>query len=278
MTDARQTNGDPEPGAESPYIGDRRGEPIGFADKVVSAGLWAAGGSWLVSVLGPMTLLQQVVHPRKLEPLSRLYCRGQIALAGARWHAVVHPEVRPDTCYLFVQNHTNELDHVAMYDSTPHFKQGLEQEGHFDIPVYGRFMKSRGTIPVPENRQRRMSAIREGVRRELEQGHSILAFPEGTRTLSGRVGPFRKGIFHVARDLGLPVVPVAVTGMYDVKRKGSWILCPGRTVTVYVEKPIPTAGLSDDEVAGVARQARDTIAARVDEYFRRTRNAKGPGS
>ena len=75
----------------------------------------------------------------------------------------------------------------------------------------------------------------------------MLAFPEGTRTLDGRVGPFRKGIFVAARDLGMKVVPTAVTGMYDVMRKGQ-PHHPARAyvVRVYCDAPVDFAGVSDD--------------------------------
>ena len=64
------------------------------------------------------------------------------------------------------------------------------------------------------------------------------------------------------------VVPVAVTGMYDVMRKGSYLLRPGYDVTVYVERPIPTAGLRDDEIPALAAEVQRVVAARVDDYWR----------
>ena len=72
----------------------------------------------------------------------------------------------------------------------------------------------------------------------------------------------------IARDLGIPIVPVAVTGMYDVMRKGSYLLRPGYDVTVYVERPIPTAGLRDDEIPALAAEVQRVVAARVDAYWR----------
>jgi 1-acyl-sn-glycerol-3-phosphate acyltransferase len=103
-------------------------------------------------------------------------------------------------------------------------------------------MRQRGTIPVRRGDRGQSTALRERVAAEVAQGHSILAFPEGTRTRTGRVGPFRRGMFFVARDLGLPVVPVAVVGASTLMRKGDWRLRPADLV-VHVMAPIPTAGL-----------------------------------
>lgn len=236
-------------------------------DAVISAALWVAGVAWLVPSLSALTLLQSVVHPKKVDRLSRVYTRGQILLTGSRWRAVVDPRVDPEKPYIFVQNHTNHLDHAVMYAATPHFKQGLELESHFDYPFYGWFMRKRGTIPVRPGSQGQSPEIMARMRAEVEAGHSIVAFPEGTRTRDGRVGPFRKGVFYIARDLGVPVVPVAVTGMYEVMRKGSWMIRPGHTVTVHVEAPIETAGLDDAGVAALTERAHGVIASKVDAHL-----------
>jgi 1-acyl-sn-glycerol-3-phosphate acyltransferase len=254
-----------EPTASVP--GDRRGEEVSWADRIVSAALWGVGGGWLAGVMGTLMAAQAVLPPERLEPLSRLYCRGQIALTGSRWRAVVHPDVDPEGVYMFAQNHTNHFDHVVLYPATPHFKQGLELETHFDYPVYGWFMRQRGTIPVPAQPGGRFEKVREGMRAEVARGHSLLVFPEGTRTLDGRVGPFKTGVFQAARDLAIPVVPVSVTGMYDVMRKGSPHIRPGHTITVHVHAPVSTEGLTDADLPAFADRVRSIVAAPVDAYF-----------
>lgn len=245
----------------------RAERPPGLVDHAVSAGLWTAGLAWMIPMMLGMMGLATIVHPKRYDRLSRLYCRGQVALTGSRWRAVVDPAVDPQQPYLFAQNHVNLLDHVTLYPATPHFKQGLELESHFRIPVYGWFMRSRGTIPVRPGKQGQSPEIMDRMRREVAAGHSILAFPEGTRTIDGRVGPFRRGVFYIARDLGIPVAPVAVTGMYDVLRKGSARMRPGQQVTVYVDAPIETAGLSDDDIPALAERVRATVARRVDAWL-----------
>ena len=151
-----------------------------------------------------------------------------------------------------------------MNTATPHFKQGIELETHFDYPFYGWFMKARGTIPVPKDRQGALEALLRGVREEVNAGHSILGFPEGHRTLTGHVGRFHDGLFHIAIELGVPVAPVAVTGLYEVLPKGSFIIRPGNEVIVYVEEPIPTEGLTKEDVPALRDRVRDIISARVE--------------
>jgi 1-acyl-sn-glycerol-3-phosphate acyltransferase len=245
---------------------DPRELPVTLGDRAVSIGLWTAGLGWLVPMMTGMFALSMVVPPRRTDWLNRVYCLGQMRAVGAQWRAVVDPAVDPSTPYLFAQNHVNLLDHVSLYPATPHFKQGLELESHFKIPVYGWFMKARGTIGVRSGRQGQTPEIMQNMRDEIAQGNSILAFPEGTRTLDGRVGAFRKGVFFIARDLGIPIVPVSVTGMYGVLRKGSALMRPGE-VTVYGDAPIETKGLTDDEIGTLAESVRRVMAARVDTWW-----------
>lgn len=240
--------------------------PVTLADRAVSVGLWTSGLGWLVPMMTSMFALSMVVPPKKTDWLNRVYCLGQMKAVGARWRPVVDPAVDPNTPYMFAQNHVNLLDHVSLYPATPHFKQGLELESHFKIPVYGWFMKARGTIGVRGGKEGQTPEIMANMRREIDQGNSILAFPEGTRTLDGRVGGFRKGVFFIARDLGIPVVPVSVCGMYCVLRKGSAIM-RRHEVTVFVDAPIPTAGVSDEGIEALAEQVRSVMAARVDAWW-----------
>jgi 1-acyl-sn-glycerol-3-phosphate acyltransferase len=220
--------------------------PAGLVDHAVSAALWTAGLAWLVPMMTAMMAANLVVRPDRTEWLSRLYCRGQVAMTGARWRAVVDPGVDPARPYLFASNHVNLLDHVTMYCATPHFKQGLELESHFRSPVYGWFMRQRGTIPVRRGARGQSGELAGHFRREMALGHSILAFPEGTRTRDGQVGKFRRGVFAIAREVGLPIVPVAVTGMYEILRAGSARMRWGREVTVYFDAPVDPADVPGD--------------------------------
>lgn len=236
-------------------------------DKALAVVLWGLGLAWLVPMMTLMMLVGLVVPADRMEFLNRLYCRGQVALTGSRWRAVVDPEVEPDAVYLFAQNHVNLLDHVTMYPATPHFKQGIELESHFRIPIYGWFMKQRGTLGVRRGDRRAFRKLVEGFRAEVARGHSLLVFPEGTRTTTGRVGPFKTGTLRMARDVGVPVVPVAVTGMYEVLRKGSWLLRPGHAVTVHVLAPIPTDDVPDEALPELAEEVRRRIAEKVDAHW-----------
>jgi 1-acyl-sn-glycerol-3-phosphate acyltransferase len=235
--------------------------------KAIGLAMWAPGVAWLTSVMSTMMVVQRFVPADRIEWLTRFYTRGQIVVSGSRLRYVVHPAVDPERVYMFAQNHVNMLDHCTCYAGTPHFKQGIELAKHFEVPFYGWFMRQRGTIPVYRDGKEGVRKLVEGVRAEVARGHSILVFPEGTRTLNGRVGKFQMGALRVAHSLGLPIVPVAVTGMFEVMRKGEPYINPGHIVTVYFEEPIETANVSEAELPALVESVQRAVAARVDAYY-----------
>lgn len=243
--------------------------PFRLREKLVSAGMWGAGLSWLGLTLPPLTAAFQAFGPDAVEPLTRRYIRGQVALTLCDWRAEVHPDVDPAGVYLFAQNHVNIFDHVTMYEATPHFKQGVELEKHFEIPFYGPFMKARGTLPVRPGDRRGLLELRKRAQAEVAEGRSLLVFPEGTRTRDGRVGPFKEGVFHLAVRLKIPVVPVAVTGMWEVLATGDWVMRPFKEVTVHIHAPVPTEGLTRRDVPALTAQVHNTISDTVDAYYDR---------
>lgn len=248
--------------------------PDTLKDYLVSGMLWGAGVSWLLPMMGAQMALYRFLPPERLQWLERLYTRGQVALTFSRWKAVVHPAIDPKQPYVFFQNHVNHFDHCTMYSATPHFKQGVELQAHFRYPVYGQYMRSRGTIPVVPGDAGQLRQLIARMRAELVRGHSLLVFPEGTRTLTGHLGELQQGIFRIVQQLGAPIVPVTVTGMYRVMRKGSYVIHPGNQVTVYCDEPIATQGLTRHDVPALMTRVRAVMQQRLDAYWDATSRSR----
>jgi 1-acyl-sn-glycerol-3-phosphate acyltransferase len=238
------------------------------AERLVGLFMWAPGVAWLSGMMSTLMVVQRFVPSDRIEWLTRIYTRGQVLLSGSHIHYHVHPSVDPARVYMFAQNHVNMLDHCTCYAGTPHFKQGIELAAHFELPFYGWFMRQRGTIPVYRDAKNGVQRLVESVQAEVDRGHSILVFPEGTRTRSGRVGRFQSGVFRVAHALGLPIVPVAVTGMFEVMRTGEPYINPGHRVDVYFDEPIETQGAPEADLPAIIARVHAAVTSRVDAYYK----------
>jgi 1-acyl-sn-glycerol-3-phosphate acyltransferase len=243
----------------------------GPLDYLASGALWAAGLAWLVPMLTLQRALYRVAPLERLQWLERLYTRGQVALTGSSLRYEVDPAVDPRRPYAFFQNHVSHIDHCTLYAATPHVKQGVELAEHFDYPVYGGYMRARGTIPVARESLSQLRELSRRMAAELDKGRSLIVFPEGTRTQTGQLGTLQPGVFRIVQQLGAAIVPVTVTGIYRVMRKGSHLIRPGHAITVYVDAPIETQGLHRREVPALLEQVRKVMQGRLDTYWARTR-------
>jgi len=182
----------------------------------------------------------------------------------SRLKVTIDPRFDPRRTSVFVQNHVSMIDGLVSLAAIPQAFCGVENVAHFSIPFYGWMMKLGGGIPVPKQPGGRLNGIIEHARERVAQRSlSVLVLPEGGRTMDGNLKPFHRGGFFLARNLDLPIVPVAVRGLDRVLPKGTWLVHPGE-IHVYVGPQIETANLSDDEVAELTREVRRRLAAWIE--------------
>jgi len=225
---------------------------------------------WTLSVLhffpvgALLVLLATVFAPRTLDPIVRRFFRNVVRCAGARLEVRTAPGFDPALTCFFVANHVDVFDPMVVYSAIPQFFRGLELESHFRVPVYGWLVRRFGNIPVPVARSAAtMRVLKERCREELDRGTSVIVFPEGTRTLDGNVGPFRPGVFRMAREFGVPIVPVSIAGAFALKRKTSWRLGPAR-ILVTLHDPVDPAEFEGEDAL------REHVRAVVAEAVRPT--------
>lgn len=161
--------------------------------------------------------------------------------------------------YIFMMNHISFLDHFLLLAYLPGYFVGLDKAENQKIPLYGRAARRWGQIPI--ERENHAAALRacDLVKERLAHGVSIAVAPEGTRTPDGRLGPFKKGVFHIAVDSGAAVVPVVIGGLFALVPKGSLCVKPGH-VSLRVGHPI-SAPLPHEPQAHLAlsQQVREAM-------------------
>jgi 1-acyl-sn-glycerol-3-phosphate acyltransferase len=215
-----------------------------------SAALWTLSALHFFPVGTGLVLLSGLVDPRRTDGAQRAFCRNVVRLAGARLDVRRDPGFDPAVTSLLVCNHVNLFDPFVIYSAIPQYVRGLELESHFRVPVYGRFMERMGNVPVPDGRSSAgVRLMKERSRAALDAGISLIIFAEGTRTRDGRVGRFHAGTFRMAREFGVPLVPMSIVGSFRWKRAKELRLRPSR-VTVHLHATIP-----GDEVRATGERA-----------------------
>jgi 1-acyl-sn-glycerol-3-phosphate acyltransferase len=169
-----------------------------------------------------------------------------IHLTLSRYRITVDPRYDRSRTVVFVQNHVSMLDAFIACRGIRVPLCGLENAAHLKLPGYGWLLRGANAIPVDKG-ARSYKRIAEAMRERASRGISILTFPEGTRTLDGHVGSFRRGVFRMAIEAGLPIVPMAVRGAFRMLPKGAFTARPA-SLDVYMAPPIATADLTLDDL------------------------------
>jgi 1-acyl-sn-glycerol-3-phosphate acyltransferase len=159
--------------------------------------------------------------------------------------------------YLFISNHQSIYDIPIIFWSLPFDLRIIAKASLGRFPFLGWHLSRTGHVLV-QRENPGASAFRQ-VSALMKAGRSLIVFPEGTRSRDGRVGRFRSGIFVLAVESGLPVVPVAVRGSRHVMRKGRLMTCPG-DVRLELLAPIPTAGITRESARTLARRVEALVA------------------
>ena len=235
---------------------------------VRSAILWAISGIHFAVVGTILIALGAVVDPRKNDWPQRLFFRNILRLAGARFEVRRASGFDPTRTCIFISNHVNLFDPFVIYSAIPQFLRGFELESHFKVPVYGWMMSRFGNIPVPDAPSREgLEIMTQRAKAALDSGVSLVAFAEGSRTRTGHVQPFKKGIFNLAQRLGIPIVPVSMVGSYQFFQTGHWMLHPEK-ITVYLHDTIDTTKIARAEVDALRQRVQEIVSTSVEESLK----------
>lgn len=266
----------------------RATRPLGKAGDIIHAGAaWSSAfymmgwGTAMAGLLSPLYNFAQT-HRYVGAPAMALALRA----TGAEMRVFAARGFDPTEVSVFVQNHVSLLDAHVASNAIPQSFCGLMNAWQFNIPIYGWLMRqSRGIAVSPKKGNRAQMLTEEALIRRSE-GLSILSFPEGHRTRDGQPQKHRSGIYRMARSAELPIVPIAVHGLYDINRRGQWKFNPG-LITVVIGAQRPTAGLSDDELDALRGEVESwmhpiitaaEIPADMREVERWSRNGKMDGN
>jgi 1-acyl-sn-glycerol-3-phosphate acyltransferase len=219
----------------------------------------------VVAVAPPLLILFLFIRRKEIiySPV-RFFFRLGLRTVGVRVEVQGLEHLDPRQSYLFLSNHQSMLDIIVLLAHLRRTPAFLIKKELFRLPVFNPGLYWIDCVPVDRtHRDRAVESVHRAAA-ALRRGIDFVAYPEGTRTRTGRLQPFKKGPFYMAVEAGVPIVPVTVDGAFDLMPKGTIRCRPGR-VRLTFHPPVPVHGYTVETLDDLMARVRRTIALALPE-------------
>jgi len=273
-----------QPYPDSEGIPTGGGRARGAASRNNRPVLRAAGSAlfWLFMTLSsvamfPVALLCWALtlpFDRRKVILHRLTCfwASLYTWLNPAWPVTVtgREKIDPAETYVMVANHQSLLDILVLFRLFRHFKWVSKIE-NFRIPFIGWNMRLNGYIALRRGDRSSTAAMLRSCRQNLAAGSSIMMFPEGTRSLTGKLREFKTGAFTLAKDAGRPILPIVVHGTASALPKRGVILQGRHQILIEVLDPIDCDSFAEEAVEDLTVRVRELIREHLEKEQVRAR-------
>jgi 1-acyl-sn-glycerol-3-phosphate acyltransferase len=218
--------------------------------------------SLYVLLVGPPGMLMAILFRWKslLYALGHFGVRLALFTTGITFRVSGREHIPLDRAAVYCSNHQSNVDPPILFEAL-HPRMHILYKHEIDrIPILARAFRLGGFIPVDRrNREASLRSIENGAS-SIRSGNSFLIFPEGTRSRSDDLLPFKKGGIHMAILAQAPIVPVAIRGGRAAMQKGSWLIRPV-VVDIAVGEPVETTGMAAGDRDALIAVVRGRIEA-----------------
>jgi 1-acyl-sn-glycerol-3-phosphate acyltransferase len=199
------------------------------------------------------------LRPRHLDRTLRRWCAEVLAVSHTTLGVEGLERVVPGQAYVLVSNHRSLLDPVAAITAFPGTLSFVAKQELSRVPVFAQAMGAARVVFVDRKNPARAVTQLEEAKLNVRDGISMWVAAEGTRSRDGELGKLKKGAFHVAMALGVPILPTWIDGTGEVLPPDAFACVTGKTVWVVFGEPIPTAGVGRDGLEGLVQQTRRAL-------------------
>lgn len=178
-----------------------------------------------------------------------------------------HEHIDHKTSYVFVANHQGAFDIFLIYGFLGRNFKWMMKQSLRKIPFVGKACESAGFIFIDRSNGRQIYRTIKYAEKVLQGGTSLVVFPEGRRTFTGRMNEFKKGAFFLADQLQLPVVPITIDGSFDILPRTGKLL-HRHPLKLTIHKPIFPTGKGEENLKMLMEESRKAIETALPEKYK----------
>jgi 1-acyl-sn-glycerol-3-phosphate acyltransferase len=190
--------------------------------------------------------------------VAQFWGRQLLWVGGVRVTIQGLQHLPPDRSCIFMANHQSNFDIPVLLGCLPAQFRWLAKAELFKIPVFGAAMKGCGYISIDRSDRKRAFASLARAAETIRAGTSVMIFPEGTRSVDGRIKDFKKGGFVLSVDAGVPIIPILLQGTFEIMPKGR-LTIRRHPVTMTICAPIETADYTRKTKNQLIERVRTTM-------------------
>jgi len=225
---------------------------------LISAYLWIIGLLYFIFFLCFALFISLLFPPQRYDPWIKSMLRYFFKVLWVRVEVEGIEQLDTSKMYLYMANHVSLFDIPLLGGYVPGFVRGVEARRQHQWFLYGWVMGRLGNVPIDrENVHASIKTIRQTIK-IMQNGMSMIVLPEGHRTLDGNLGPFKKLPFFLAKEAGCEIVPIGLSGLYSLKKKGSWLIHP-TALKIRFGSPIPSGDIESQSTIELRDNVRDKI-------------------
>jgi 1-acyl-sn-glycerol-3-phosphate acyltransferase len=218
---------------------------------------WVAAATLVMGLL-VIVLALSPATAAGTQRVAQAWGRSILAVSGVRVRIAGGERIHPAAAFICMANHQSNFDIPVLLGHLPLPFRWLAKAELFKIPIFGRAMRGAGYIAIDRtDRPAAIASLRRAAA-AVRGGVSVVIFPEGTRSPDGELKPFKKGGFVMAIEAGVPILPVALRGTYDIMPKHRLLIRPAE-VTLAIGAPIATSGYDPSGKAALMDEVRGAL-------------------
>ena len=193
---------------------------------------------------------------------ARLFCI--LTLVNVKVNGNVNYD--PEKSYVFVANHQGAYDIFSIYGYLNHNFKWMMKKSLEKIPLVGFACRRAGHIFVDNSDVSAIKSTMQCAEKELKNGMSLVVFPEGSRTRTGKIGRFKRGAFQLAQEFSLPIVPITINGSFEVMPRTTLLPRYGK-ITLTIHNPILPPE-NDAEIRSKINEAFNAVYSDLDQRYK----------
>ena len=213
---------------------------------------------------GTIAIIMSVLLRKKdaIDKYARIWAKWIIKLIGTKTEIIGLENILLDQPQIFMCNHQSGIDILLSYIILPIRFVWRAKKELFRIPLLGWSMSIAGYIPIDRSNARQSLKSLKIAAERIKNGTSVVIFQEGTRSIDGKMLPFKNGGFKLALEARCHIVPFSISGANNIVTKNSYTISPG-SVKVIIHKPIDTTLYNRDSIEELKNEVRKILEASI---------------